>query len=656
MTVLTIDNLEKSYGADTLFEKVSLTLGWGQKLGLIGRNGTGKTTLLRILTGVQEADKGTVRFSKGVRPGYLRQEDVVDPNRTVLEEAQEAFGWVRQMEARLEELGHQISDAAIIGHAKLTETAMEEYGRLRERFEIMGGYDQLRDVPGVLKRLGFRDEDQAKNCGSLSGGEKTRLAIARLLLSGPDVLLLDEPTNHLDIDATEWLESFLRNWGGALVLVSHDRIFLDRVVTSVAEIEHKHLRVYPGNVSAYLKQKEMDLERQAEMHARDVAEIERLTTFFEKWKNTPTKKNQAWSRFKWAERVKANMTEAPLSSAKAAKMSLKSGLQSGREVLIVERLAKAYGERTLFENLTFTIERGERVGVVGPNGAGKSTLIKLIMGREDATFGMVRLGHNVTTGYFAQDVEGLDQDRSVLENMLDVGGLTAEEARTFLGRFLFTGEDVFRPVKSLSGGEKNKLSLAQITFMQPNLLILDEPTNHLDLESREALGKMLQGYDGALILVSHDRYLLSQVTKRTLEVTDGRATAYNTPYGEHRNASNLVSGKSSNGRNSGYSDGNGQKSAQNGAANESSELDKLRGMNAHQLSKERLKARTRLDEAELNVTNLEAELDEIVSALSRPSDDAIELARRHGEVQELLAQALVDWEQAQTYADFALSL
>jgi ATP-binding cassette subfamily F protein 3 len=582
---------------------------------------------------------------------------VVDSTRTVLEEAQAAFAWVMQMEERLVELSHQIGEASQAGHAQMEESAMQEYGQLRERFEIMGAYDQLRDVPGVLKRLGFSESDQAKSCASLSGGEKTRLAIARLLLSGPDVLLLDEPTNHLDIEATEWLESFLRNWGGALVLVSHDRVFLDRVVTSVAEIEHQRLTLYNGNVTSFLKQKEMQQERQAEQHAREMAEIERLTTFFEKWKNTPTKKNQAWSRFKWAQRIKENLTEAPLSSQKSARMSLKSATQSGREVLVAERLAKAYGDRTLFENLTFTIERGDKVGVVGPNGAGKSTLIRVLMGQEDATFGMVQLGHNVTTGYFAQDVAGLDLDRSVLENMLDMGGLTAEAARTFLGKFLFTGDDVFRPVRSMSGGEKNKLSLAQITYVQPNLLILDEPTNHLDLESREALGKMLQSYDGALLLVSHDRYLLGQVTQRTIEVADGRATVYEAPYGEHKSKATILANGTasrSNGKVA-KNEKNGRSGDANGNSPES-ELDRLRAMNAHQLSKERQKAKTKLEQAEGLVASLEDELDEIVSALSRPSDEAVDLARRHGEVQIQLEEAIGEWESAQEYLDAAMAL
>ncbi len=662
MTVLMAENLEKTYGTDTLFERVSFTLGWGQKLGLVGRNGTGKTTLLRILTRVVEADKGTAKFAKGVRPGYLRQEDVVDSERTVLEEAEEAFGWVRKMEARLAELTALMSDAAHSGQAHEQDAAMQEYGQLRERFEIMGGFDQLRDVPGVLKRLGFSESDQQKSCARLSGGEKTRLAIARLLLSAPDVLLLDEPTNHLDIDATEWLESFLRNWGGALVVVSHDRTFLDRVVTSVAEIEHRKLTVYNGNVTQFLKTKMEREVRAAEQHAREVAEVERLTQFFEKWKNTPTKKNQAWSRFKWAERIKANMTDAPLSGQKSAKMTIRAGEASGREVLMTERLAKKFGDRTLFDNLTVTIERGERVGVVGPNGAGKSTLIKVLMDREDATSGMVRLGHNVTTGYFAQDVADLDLDRSVLENMLDMGGLTAEAARTYLGRFLFSGEDVFRPVRSLSGGEKNKLSLAQITYMQPNLLILDEPTNHLDLESREALGQMLQGYDGALILVSHDRYLLEQVTKRTVEVAEGHARVFEAPYEEYRRLREKIAlpQPSANGN------GNGKQSSVNGAsathsngnaahANDAPNpaLDKLRTMNAHQLSKERRRAQADLDAAEGKVAMLEEELSQIVTALSRPSDDAVTLAKRHGEVQISLEQAIVAWEEAQTYADIA---
>jgi ATP-binding cassette subfamily F protein 3 len=660
VTVLLVDNLEKSFGIDTLFEKVSFTLGWGQKLGLVGRNGAGKTTLLRMLTGEMEPDRGTVRFVAGVRPGYLKQEDVVDPARTVIEETEEAFAWVRRMEARLAELSHRIADAAHAGHAELESAAMDEYGGLRERFEIMGGYDQLRDIPGVLKRLGFSESDQEKACGSLSGGEKTRLAIARLLLSGPDILLLDEPTNHLDIEATEWLESFLRAFGGALVLVSHDRLFLDRVVTSVAEIEHQRLTIYNGNVSSFLRQKAEREERQAELHAREQAEVERLMTFFEKWKNTPTKKNQAWSRFKWAERIKANMTEAPLSAQKSAKMSLKSALASGREALVIERLKKAYGERVLFESLTVTIERGERIGVVGPNGAGKSTLIKVIVGREDANFGIVRLGHNVTTGYFAQDVADLDLDRSVLENMLDMGGMTAEEARTFLGRFLFTGDDVFRPVSSLSGGEKNKLSLAQITYMRPNLLILDEPTNHLDLESREALGKMLQGYDGALILVSHDRYLLDQVTQRTIEVKDGQATVYDVPYGEYRQLSSRAQPRdhAASPTRLGQSSSRAQSRDHVVSCSDAAEavLLRLEAMNFRELSKERTRAKARLDAAETAVDALESELDEIVAGLSRPSDQAVELAKRHGEVQLNLEQAITAWEQAQEYLDLVMGV
>jgi ATP-binding cassette subfamily F protein 3 len=355
------------------------------------------------------------------------------------------------------------------------------------------------------------------------------------------------------------------------------------------------------------------------------------------------------------------MTDAPLSSQKAAKMSLKSGEASGREVLIVERLAKSYGERILFENLSFTIERGERVGVVGPNGAGKSTLIKLLIGREEATFGMVRLGHNVSTGYFAQDVADLDLDRSVLENMLDMGGLTAEEARTFLGRFLFTGEDVFRTVRSMSGGEKNKLSLAQITYMRPNLLILDEPTNHLDLVSREALGAMLSGYDGALILVSHDRHLLGQVTQRTIEVSDGHAAVYDVGYAEYRQMAHRGGagglGAMQHGGTAGARSGSAGptgRATNNGSG--SSDLDRLRAMNAHQISKERQRAKLRLDEAEKSVAALEAELAEIIAGLSRPSSEAVDLARKHGEVLVQLEEAIAAWESAATYADLATGI
>ncbi len=540
MSLLVVNNLERHFGVDMILSGVNFKLEWRQKVGLIGRNGTGKTTLLRLLTGQQEPDKGTINFSKGIRAGYLKQEEAVNPENTVLREAELAFAHVLAMESRLREVEHEM--AAASGTPDL-EKVMDEYSILHDRFDAMGGYDNLRDIPGVLKRLGFGPNDLTKSCGKLSGGEKTRLAIARLLLSGPDILLLDEPTNHLDIEATEWLEGFLSNFGGAMVLVSHDRYFLDRVVNSIAEIENTRLTTYPGNFSAFWQQKEANQARQSEMYEREQREITQLTAFFEKWKNTPSKKNQAVMRMRWAERIRQHGLSGKLTGTaaekvgpkgKVVKLGIKPTQLSGNEVVILDGLGKRFGDRVLFENVTGLIRRGERVGIIGPNGAGKSTLIKVLLGRETPTSGSARLGASVTVGYFAQDTSDLDLDATVLENMMAVGEMEPVVARTHLGRFLLTGDDVFREVRLLSGGEKNKLVLAQLTYLKPNLLILDEPTNHLDIDSREALGQMLRDYDGTLLLVSHDRYLLDQVTTHTLEVADGRATLFDGPYSKFR--------------------------------------------------------------------------------------------------------------------------
>jgi len=642
--LLSVINISKSFGPDTILDSVSFRLEWGQKLGLVGRNGAGKTTLLRILTDQMEPDRGTVNYLRGVRFGYLRQEQMVEHGWTVYEEAKDAFGPVLRMEARLRELEHDMADASHREDHESLQQVMDEYGLMHDRFEAMGGYENLRDIPAVLKRLGFSEADQAKPTSKLSGGEKTRLAVARLLLSAPDILFLDEPTNHLDLDATEWLEGFLRDFGGAVVLVSHDRYFLDRVVTTVAEVENTKLTLYKGNFNAYWVQKQANRKRQEELHARDVREIQRLTEFFEKWKNTPSKKNQAVMRQRWAERIRASMTEAPGATGKTMRLKVHENARSGNEVMILDHLTKRFGDRTLFENVSLLVQRGMRVGIVGPNGAGKSTMIRMLMGREQPTSGSIRLGANVSVGYFAQETSDLDLDATVLDNMLDVAEMLPQEARTHLGKFLFTGDDVFRQVAQLSGGEKNKLVLAQITYLRPNLLILDEPTNHLDIDSREALVEMLRQYDGTLLLVSHDRYLLDQITNFTIEVNAGKATLFDGPYSEWRErkrGSVGVGEKGSNGR------------AHTPTLPHSHTSSLTAGMNSHQLSKERQKASKAVTASEKKVQEAEDWLRRIEEALSEPlpGDDMVKLSQDYERAQTELGAAMEQWESAVTWAE-----
>jgi ATP-binding cassette subfamily F protein 3 len=643
MSLLTVNNLEKAFGGDVILSGISFRLSWRQKLGLVGRNGCGKTTLLRILTGQMEADRGSVRYARGVRFGYLRQEQMVEHGWTVRQEAVDAFAPVLAMEKRLLELQQAMAEAKSDDHL---QAVMEEYGLLHDRFEAMGGYQNLRDIPQVLRRLGFGQEDLDKPTARLSGGEKTRLALAKLLLSAPDVLLLDEPTNHLDLQATEWLEDFLHDFGGAVILVSHDRYFLDRVVTTVAELQNAKLTLYNGNFSAYWTQREADRARQAQMHEREQREIARLTEFFEKWKNTPSKKSQAVMRLRWAERIRAHMTERPESSGKSMKVSVKPKTTSGNEVVIADRLTKRYADRTLFEDLNLLIWRGQRVGIVGPNGAGKSTFLRILLGKEQPTSGHLRLGANVTVGYFAQEASELDLEATVLENMLQVAEMQPIEARTHLGRFLFSGDDVFRKVSDLSGGEKNKLALAQLTYLRPNLLILDEPTNHLDIDSREALTRMLTQYEGTLLLVSHDRYLLDQVTNKTLEIAEGRATFFDGPYRVYREEKRRLSERESVLRPETVS-------APPSASTRPADQNPLTaGMNSFQLSRERRRAVKTVAETEARVAETEDWLKRIEEALSAPmpGDNVVKLARDYERAQRELEDALKAWEEAVEYA------
>jgi ATP-binding cassette subfamily F protein 3 len=629
MSLLTATDIEKHFGADTILDGVSLRLGWRQRLGLVGRNGSGKTTMLRILTGQLESDKGHVRYAPGVRFGYLRQEQVVDPNRTVYQEAEDAFAPVLRMEQRLRELELEIG--ASRGDA-LTDV-LDEYGLLRERFEAMGGYDNLRDIGQVLKRLGFAEGDQQKAASKLSGGEKTRLALAKLLLSSPDVLFLDEPTNHLDIQATEWLEGFLQGFGGAVMVVSHDRVFLDNVVETVAEIHDAKLTLYSGNYSTYAKLRDERMTREREEYRRTMAEIARLEEFWRRNKAGQLR-NMAWARFKAAERLRNNLME-PTRDEASARLAFAAASRSGDDVLVVDRLKQSYGERTLFENLTLSLRRGDRLGVAGPNGAGKSTFIRCILGREMPTSGSVHIGVGVTVGYFAQDTGDLDPELSVLDTIMSVSDLDTAQARNWLARFLFTGDEVFRPVKSLSGGEKNKLVLAQIALARPNLMILDEPTNHLDIDSREALTEMLRSYDGTVILVSHDRYLLEQATSITLEIADGRAVVFDGTYGElraKRQKGALPPPTSS----------------RNGGIEPAPAPSATTGMTSYQLSKERQKSTKEVARTEARIAELEDLLARIEEALSQPmpGDDAVQLSEKYQSAQNELESAMEQWERA----------
>lgn len=639
MSVLAIENIAKSFGANDVLRGVSLRIAWGQKLGLVGTNGCGKTTLLRIVAGEMEPDQGFVRAARGVRVGYLKQEQMVDHGRTVYEEAQAAFAPVRQIEARLRSLHDEM--AAASGPA--LDAVMEEYGRLHDRWEAMGGYESLRDVGKVLERLGFSAQDLHKPAAALSGGQKTRLALALLLLSAPDVLLLDEPTNHLDLQATEWLEQFLQEFGGAIILVSHDRYFLDRVTSFTAEIQDGSLTLYRGNFSAYWQQKMQELDRRQETLKRQEREVQRLMEFYEKWKNTPRRRSQAVSKLKWANRIQQDMPQKRSGGPSAPKMRLHAQSRSGNEVVVLDRVTKSFGSGPLFAEASLVVPRGMRLGVVGPNGAGKSTLARIIVGKERPTSGFVRLGASVTLGYFDQEASELDAGATVLEHMFEAGETDPAAARAHLARFLFTGDDVFKPVSLLSGGEKNRLALAQITWLKPNLLVLDEPTNHLDIASREALAQMLAEYDGTLLLISHDRYLLDRATDHTLEVEGGALCLYSGSYSEYRKQKDA-------GKPPWYRCGPSHSAAEQAGSKPGRHP--TDGMNSFQLSRERRKAVRNVQALEERVAAAEDWVKRIEEALAAPlpGEDVVRLARDYEAARAELQAALMEWEEASLYA------
>lgn len=630
MSLLILRGVEKSFGALTLFHNLSMRLEWGQRIGLVGPNGCGKTTLLRVIVGDLEPDRGVITRAKGLRCGYLRQEQVVGSDRTVYQEAEAAFAPVLEMQARMADLEHQIS----AGHESDVAAIMEEYGALRDRFEAMGGYDSLRDIRKVLTQLGFTDADLDRRTSELSGGQKTRLALARLLLSGPDILLLDEPTNHLDLAATEWLEGFLSTFGGALILVSHDRRFLDAVATSIAEVDREQLTVYKGGFSAYWAERERRVEQATLDSQRRDEEIRRLEDFWRRNK-AGQNRNMAWSRLKAAQRLRQEAISGPQEHARIH-ATLTSARRSGNEVVIAEGLRKEFGSNKLFSDLTLLIMRGQRIGVVGPNGSGKSTFLRIVVGEEPPTSGRIRLGASVTVGYFAQEASGLDPDVTVLECLLSVREMLPGEARSFLARFLFTGDDVFRPVGCLSGGEKNRLMLAQLVLDRPNLLVLDEPTNHLDLIARDALAKLLREYDGTLLLASHDRYLLDETTTHTLEIAGGNARLLDGSY----SVAKLAQAK------------------RDTASTAKAPPSRIRGdgskpMNSFELARARKRAARAVQEAEERVSAIEDWLQRIEECLSHPSpsDDMVRLAHDHAQAQSDLEAAMASWEAAVANAE-----
>ena len=527
MIVLSCNNLNKSFGIDTILENVSFTVNECDKVGIIGVNGTGKTTLFKILSGIYGYDSGDIYLGKGVEIGYLEQNTNFHSEGTIFEEVLEVFKDLIEMETYLRDLEVKIANESSNPNSKELEKIMNEYSNKLEKFSELNGYGYKSEAKGVLKGLGFSDEDMDKKINILSGGEKTRVLLAKLLLKNPSLLLLDEPTNHLDSEAIEWLEVFLKQYKGTVIIISHDRYFLDQVVNRVFEIHNKKLRTYNGNYSKFIELSKVEKELELKKFEDQQKEIKKQEESIDRLKAYGREKHLKRARSKEKMLDKVEVLDRPEIYRKKANIKFSPSVTSGNDVLEARDISMGYGDRTLFNNLNLNIYRGEKVALIGPNGAGKSTLFKIIMNNLQPLTGSVKLGTNVHVDYFHQEQKTLNLDNTIIDEIWnDHPQLTQTTLRTMLGAFLFEDEEVFKKISTLSGGERARVAILKLILSNSNFLLLDEPTNHLDIDSKEVLEEALLNYEGTLFTISHDRYFLNTVIDKILVLDENGITEY----------------------------------------------------------------------------------------------------------------------------------
>ncbi|NCB99990.1 MAG: ATP-binding cassette domain-containing protein [Clostridia bacterium] len=634
--ILACHHISKAFGTDVILKDISFHIEDYEKAAIVGMNGAGKSTLLKIIMNELPPDSGDVIFAKGKTVGYLAQHHSRDSQRTIYDELLDVKKDVIQLEESMAEVELSMKNAS----GEELDKILQTYARLRQSFEDKNGYAYQSEIIGVLKGLGFTEEDFSKEVRLLSGGQKTRVALGRLLLSKPDILLLDEPTNHLDMNSTAWLETFLMNYKGSVVIVAHDRYFLDKVVSKIIEIDHHEGQVFKGNYSDYAEKKAQlrDIQRKAWMNqqheiAHQEAVIQKLRSF-----NREKSIRRAESREKMLNKV--DVMDKPLEESSGMRILLEPDTVSGNDVLFIEHLSKSFDGEYLFQDIVMDIRRGERVALIADNGAGKTTILKIINGLLPADTCELRLGAKVHIGYYDQEHQVLHDEKSIFEEISDAyPTLTNTRIRNVLAAFLFTGDDVFKQISELSGGERGRVSLAKLMLSHANFLILDEPTNHLDIQSREILEDALKGYTGTVLYVSHDRYFINQTATRILDLTEGGLNNYVGNYDEYLEKKEHPSVSSSGGF---------RTVEEVSAAPEkpAGKDDYLRQKEEQAKERKRQNQIKRLEERINEIEERLAELDELLgqSDIATNVSRLIEINTEHEELDEELLELMEEWE------------
>ena len=632
MILLTLAGVSKSFGMNCVLKDINLTLPAGARMGLIGVNGSGKSTLFRLIAGGMEPDEGTVSLVRGTRVGMLTQEADIESNLTVKQELERVFEPVREMERRLRWLEGEIADSH--EDADAVDRLSREYARLTDRFEEAGGYEWPSRIQGVLAGLGFAKGREDQPAHILSGGEKTRLCLARLLLTQPDLLMLDEPTNHLDLEAVQWLEETLRKYRGTVLVISHDRYFMNAVCDSMAELSMRRLTQYEGNYDQFAVKRQADLERQLKEYKLRQAEIARQQAIIQRYRMYNREKSirAAESREKRLEKIER--LDRPASEQRV-RFSFEARRRTGEDVLKAKGLSKAFEGRMLFEDFGIHLRAGDRVALIGANGVGKTTLLNILARRLAPDGGSVEYGANVDLGYYEQHQSGLDPEKDVLNELWDAfPRLELDRVRSVLALFLLTGDDVYQKISTLSGGEKGRVSLAKLMLKRDNLLLLDEPTNHLDMDSREVLEGALEDFDGTILAVSHDRYFINRIANRVIEMRPDGVSEYLGNYDDYlekkRRADEAAGDETASGMTR-------------------TQMEKLK--RRERLSRESKKAlELRLKQQEKSVEDAEAEIARLEARMGEPElyqnpDEARQVAKRHSEAKAALEELLAEWEE-----------